>query len=113
MEHTAPVKRSINEFRLIAIGVKQHLNLITDANKNKIDTFFAGADSNNDTMISKEEMTAFADANNLTFTANDMNQAWVILDTDSDGNISYDEFTAIIEEQESYGLLSLVQLSAS
>jgi Ca2+-binding EF-hand superfamily protein len=29
-----------------------------------------------------------------------MNQAWVLFDGDSDGNISADEFTAAIEEQE-------------
>ena len=57
-------------------------------------------------------MTAYADSTNQTYSENDMNQAWVLFDSDSDGNISADEFTAAIEEQESLSS-SLVQLSAS
>jgi hypothetical protein len=65
IEHTAPVKRTINEFRGIAMGVKNYLNtisLISDSNKAKIDTFFSKADTNKDKLISKEEMTAYADS---------------------------------------------------
>ena len=67
IEHTAPVKRTINEFRGIAMGVKNYLNtisLISDSNKAKLDTFFSKADTNKDKLISKEEMTAYADSTN-------------------------------------------------
>jgi Ca2+-binding EF-hand superfamily protein len=100
MENVAPVKRSIDEFRAISLGVKSYLstlNLISNSSKTQLDKFFAAADTNTDKMISKEEMTAYADSTNQTFTANDMNQAWVLFDGDSDGNISQDEFTAVIE----------------
>ncbi len=44
------------------MGVKRHLNLIAEGNKKKIDAFFAGADSDKDSMITKEEMRAYVDA---------------------------------------------------
>ncbi len=65
IEHTASVKRTINEFRGIAMGVKNYLNtisLISDSNKGKLDTFISKADKNKDNLISKEEMTAYADS---------------------------------------------------
>ena len=86
------------------MGFKNYLNtlnLISVENKAKLDTFFTKADSNKDGLISKEEITAYADSTNQTYSENDMNQAWVLFDTDSDGNISVSEFTAAIEEQES------------
>ncbi len=61
------MKRTINEFIGIATEVKNYLNtlsLISDSNKAKLDTFFSKADSNKDGLISKEEMTAYADATN-------------------------------------------------
>ena len=67
IEHTAPVKRTINEFRGIAMGVKNYLNtlnLISVENKAKLDTFFTKADSNKNGLISKEEITAYADSTN-------------------------------------------------
>ena len=51
-------------------------------------------------MINKEEMIAYVDATNQTFSQNDMNQAWVLLDTDSDGNISKEEFQAAVDQYE-------------
>ena len=51
-------------------------------------------------MINKEVMIAYVDATNQTFSRNDMNQAWVLLDTDSDGNISKEEFQAAVEQYE-------------
>ena len=62
IEHTGPAKRSIDEFSAMAMGVKRHLNLIAEGNKKKIDAFFAGADSDKDSMITKEEMRAYVDS---------------------------------------------------
>lgn len=101
IEHTDPVKRKITDFIVIATNVKTYLNtlsLISDNNKNQLALFFSKADKNQDGLISKEEMIFYVNSNNKVFSENDMNQAWVLFDSDADGNISVAEFTTAIEE---------------